>query len=423
MAQDISRRKLLRSGAIAIAAPAVLRVLPAAAQSNVIKIGHVSPKTGPLAGFGEADGFILGQVRDILNKGLVSDGTTYKVEIISKDSQSSASRASEVAAELILGDKVNLIVASATPDTTNPVADQAEVNEVPCITTNCPWQPYFFGRKGDPAKGFTWTYHFFWGLEDVIGAFLALWDELPTNKVVGGLFPNDADGNAWGDAKLGLPPALAQAGYKLIDPGRYQVMNNDFTSQISAFKAAGCEIVTGNMIPPDFATFWSQAAQQGFKPKIVTIGKALLFPSVIDSLGQRGDGLTSEIWWTPHHPYKSGLTGQSAKDLTDTYMKATNRPWTQPIGFQHAMFEVAIDVLKRTKDVNDPNSILDAIVTTNYKSIVGPVQWTGQPVKNVTKTPLVAGQWQRKDGKFDLIIAENKTAPDIPVGGKLRPLI
>jgi len=422
MAQDISRRKLLRSGAIAIAAPAVLRVLPAAAQSNVIKIGHVSPKTGPLAGFGEADGFILSQVRDILNKGLVSAGKTYKVEIISKDSQSSASRASEVAAELILGDKVNLIVASATPDTTNPVADQAEVNEVPCITTNCPWQPYFFGRKGDPAKGFTWTYHFFWGLEDVIGAFLALWDELPTNKVVGGLFPNDADGNAWGDAKLGLPPALAQAGYKLIDPGRYQVMNNDFTSQISSFKAAGCEIITGNMIPPDFATFWSQAAQQGFKPKIVTIGKALLFPSVIDSLGQRGDGLTSEIWWTPNHPYKSGLTGQSAKDLTDTYMKATNRPWTQPIGFQHAMFEVAIDVLKRTKDVNDPKSILDAIVATNYKSIVGPVQWTGQPVKNVTKTPLVAGQWQRKDGKFDLIIAENKTAPDIPVGGKLRPL-
>jgi branched-chain amino acid transport system substrate-binding protein len=422
MVQDISRRKFVRGGAFALAAPAVLRALPAAVQSNVIKIGHVSPKTGPLAGFGEADGFILGQVRDILNKGLASNGKTYNVEIVSKDSQSSASRASEVAAELILGDKVNLIVASATPDTTNPVADQAEVNEVPCITTNCPWQPYFFGRKGDPAKGFTWTYHFFWGLEDVIGAFLALWDELSTNKTVGGLFPNDADGNAWGDAKLGLPPALAKAGYKLVDPGRYQVMNNDFTSQISAFKAAGCEIVTGNMIPPDFATFWSQAAQQGFKPKIVTIGKALLFPSVIDSLGARGNGLTSEIWWTPHHPYKSGLTGQSAKELTDAYMKATNRPWTQPIGFQHALFEVAIDVLKRTKDVNDPKAILDAIMATNYKSIVGPVQWTGQPVKNVTKTPLVAGQWQRKDGKFDLVIAENKTASDIPVGGKLQPL-
>ena len=174
-------------------------MIPAGAQSRTIKIGHVSPRTGPLAGFGEADGFILDQVRGLLGAGLSVGGRTYPVQIITKDSQSSGSRAAEVASELILGDKVDLIVASATPDTTNPVADQAEVNEVPCITTNCPWQPYFFGRKGDPAKGFTWTYHFFWGLEDVIAAFLALWDGAPTNKVVGGLFPNDADGNAWGD--------------------------------------------------------------------------------------------------------------------------------------------------------------------------------------------------------------------------------
>ena len=418
----ISRRTLVKAGLGAVAAPAVLRVLPAEAQSAVIKIGHVSPKTGPLAGFGEADAFILDQVRKILEKGLVNNGKTYKVEIISKDSQSSASRASDVAADLILGDKVNLIVASAAPDTTNPVADQAEVNEVPCVTTNCPWQPYFFGRKGDPKKGFTWTYHFFWGLEDVIGSYLAMWDEVPTNKVVGGLFPNDADGNAWGDPQHGLPPALAKAGYKLHDPGRYQVMNNDFTSQISAFKQAGCEMVVGNMIPPDFATFWSQAAQQGFKPKIVTIGKALLFPSVVESLGARGDGLSSEVWWTPTFPYKSGLTGQSAKELTDAYMKATNRPWTQPIGYQHALFEVAIDVMKRAKNPHDPKAVLDAIVATNYKSMVGPVHWTGQPVKNVSKTPLVAGQWQRQNGKFDLVIAENKTAPEIPVGGKLKPL-
>src|ERR1700730_15547976 len=203
----IARRALVRAGLGAIAAPAVLRVIAANAQSRVIKIGHVSPKTGPLAGFGEADGFILEQVRAILSKGLQSGGRTYQVQIISKDSQSSGSRAAEVASELILGDKVDLILASATPDTTNPVADQAEVNEVPCITTNCPWQPYFFGRKGDPAKGFTWTYHFFGGLEDVIGAFLALWDSAPTNKVVGGVVSQRC-----GRQCLGRPAARAAAG-------------------------------------------------------------------------------------------------------------------------------------------------------------------------------------------------------------------
>jgi len=417
----ISRRRAITAGLATIAAPAVLRVLPANAQSRVIKIGHVSPRTGPIAAFGEADPFILDQVQKLLEGGIDSGGRRYPVQVLSRDSQSSTARASEVAAELILRDKVDLLVAASTPDTTNPVADQAEVNEVPCITTDCPWQPYFFGRNGDPKTGFTWTYHFFWGLEDVIAAFLALWNGAPTNKVIGGLFPNDADGNAWGDAKIGFPPALQKAGFKLIDPGRYQPVANDFSSQISAFKSAGAEIVTGNMIPPDFATFWSQAAQQGLRAKVVTIGKALLFPSVISSLGARGNGLSTEIWWTPDHPFKSGLTGQSARQLTDAYTKATNRPWTQPIGFKHALFEVAIDVLKRSRAL-DPKSILAAITATDYRSIVGPVKWGGQPVKNVSKTPLVSGQWQRKGDAFNLVITQNQTAPQIPVGGKLELL-
>ena len=71
---------------------------------------------------------------------------------------------------------------------------------------------------------------------------------------------------------------------------------------------------------------------------------------------------------------------------------------------------------------SEPKAILDSIVATNYKSIVGPVQLERQPVKNVTKTPLVAGQWQRKGDKFELVITANKPAPEIPVGGQLQLL-
>src|SRR5262249_10174847 len=99
----------------------------------------VSPRTGRIARFGEADPYILEQIQKLVEKGISSGGRTYPVQVISKDSQSSTSRASEVAAELILRDKVDLIVAASTPDTTNPVADQAEVNEVPCVTTDSPW--------------------------------------------------------------------------------------------------------------------------------------------------------------------------------------------------------------------------------------------------------------------------------------------
>ena len=206
----MSRRRFLTATAATVAVPAILRHTRAYADEVVIKVGHVSPQTGPLAGFGEADPYILGEIEKIFAGGIDNNGRLVKIEIIAKDSQSNPNRAAEVAAELILKDEVDIITAASTPDTTNPVADQAEVNEVPCVTTDCPWQPYFFGRNGDPATGFDWTYHFFWGLEDVIAAFLALWDQEGVQKTVGGLFPNDADGNAWGDANVGFPPALAE---------------------------------------------------------------------------------------------------------------------------------------------------------------------------------------------------------------------
>jgi branched-chain amino acid transport system substrate-binding protein len=418
----LRRRTFLSAGAAAIAAPAILRHTRAYAQNPVIKVGHVSPRTGPLAGFAEADPYILDQVQAIFDAGIDNNGRDVQIQIISKDSQSNPNRAAEVAAELILEDEVDIIVAASTPDTTNPVADQAEINEVPCLTTDCPWQPYFFGRSGDPAVGFDWTYHFFWGLEDVVAAFIAMWQQGDVAPRVGGLFPNDADGNAWGDSELGFPPALAANGFDLVDPGRYQPLSEDFTAQISDFKDGNVDIVTGNMIPPDFATFWAQSAQQGFQPKIVTIGKALLFPSVIDSLGDRGNDLTTEIWWTPNHPFSSSLTGQSARELADGYMEASGRPWTQPIGFKHALFEVVANVVSRSADLDDPDANLEAIRSTDLATIVGPVDWRDDPVPNVTKTPLVAGQWQQTDVGFDLVITTNVTAPEIPVGGDLRLL-
>lgn len=416
------RRTILKGLGAAIAAPAILRYTKAYAANPKIKVGFVSPKTGPLAGFAEADDFVLKGVRAAFASGVENNGKTYDIEIITRDSQSNPNRAAEVAADLILGEEIDLMVAASTPDTTNPVADQCEVNEVPCVTTDCPWQPYFFGRNGNPAEGFDYTYHFFWGLEDVIANFLSLWDSAGVGKTVAGIFPNDADGNAWGDAELGLPPPLKANGYNLVDPGRYQPLNDDFSSFISAFKEAGCEIVTGNMIPPDFATFWSQAAQQDFKPKVVTIGKALLFPSVIDSLGDRGDGLTSEIWWSPNHPFTSSLTNESAKALADGFTADTGRPWTQPIGFKHALFEVVKSVVSRAEDLEDPSAIVKAIAGTNVSTIVGNVDWSQGPVKNVTKTPLVAGQWQKKDDKMELVITTNSQAPEIPVGGELKLL-
>ncbi|MEK1853407.1 MAG: ABC transporter substrate-binding protein [Phyllobacterium sp.] len=423
-----TRREFLKTTAAtgALAATTGLAT-PAIAQDAAIKLGYVSPRTGPLAAFGEADKFVI----DSFLSTTKSMGLNY--EVVVKDSQSNPNRAAEVAKELIVDDEVNLILVASTPETTNPVATTCEAEEMPCISTVAPWQPWFIGQQGNPGdpaswKPFNYAYHFFWGLEDVIAIFTDMWSQIETNKKVGGLFPNDGDGNAWGDKVVGFPSALEKMGYALTDPGRYQNMTDDFSAQINAFKSGQCEIITGVVIPPDFTTFWNQAKQQGFAPKIASIGKALLFPQTVEALGKAGHNLSSEVWWTPSHPFKSSLTAETSAQVAEAFTKATSRPWTQPIGFAHALFELAVDVMKRAGDPTDSDVVAEAIAATKLDTLVGPIAWDGKNLppfaaKNIAKTPLVGGQWRLKDGGgYDLVITDNKTAPNIPVGGKMEAI-
>jgi branched-chain amino acid transport system substrate-binding protein len=422
----ITRRKLLKSGAatgLALATPGLFA--PAIAQGAKIRIGYVSPQSGPLAGFAESDAYNI--------EAFLATEVGKNFEVIVKDSQSDPNRAASVAKELIVDDEINLMIVASTPETTNPVATTCEAEGMPVISTKAPWQPWFIGQQGNPGDPASWqpfnfAFHYFWGLEDVIAVFLNMWNQIPTNKQVGGLFPNDGDGNAWGDPNVGVGPGFAAQGYTLNDPGRYQNLNDDFTAQINAFKAANAEIVTGVVIPPDFTTFRNQALQQGFNPKIITVAKAILFPQSVEALGEAGHNLSSEVWWSNTHPFKSSLTGQSAADLAADFTAKTNRPWTQPIGFVHSLFEVASNVMGRVSDVTDADAIAAAIAATDLDTMVGKVAWNGEGVPdfartNVTKTPLVGGQWRRKeDGTFDLVIVDNQTAPAIPTGGTMEAL-
>lgn len=421
----LTRRKLLKTGTAAgLALSAGGLAAPALASGAKIKLGYVSPQSGPLAAFSEADTFII-------NNFLASSGDDF--EVIVKDSQSNPNRAAEVAKELIIDDEIDLMLVASTPETTNPVATTCEAEEVPVISTVAPWQPYFIGQQGNPGDPGSWepfdySFHFFWGLEDIIAVFTNMWNQLDTNKQVGGLYPNDGDGNAWGDPVVGFPPVLEAQGYTLTDPGRYQNLTDDFTAQINAYKAANCDIVTGVPIPPDFTTFWTQAKQQGFAPKAASIGKAILFPVALEALGDAGHNLSSEVWWSPSHPFSSSLNGMSAGELAAGYTAATGRQWTQPIGFVHALFEVAKDVFGRTSDAGDGDAVAETIAATNLNTIVGNVAWNGAGLppfaaRNVAKTPLVGGQWRLKDGGgYDLVIVDNQTAPMIPTGGVMEEI-
>ncbi len=404
-----------------------------AGEGRTIKVGFVAPLTGNLAAFGETDQWLAEQWKTSVKDGVMcGDGLVHPIEIIVKDSQSDSNRAATVAGDLVTNDGIDVMMVASTPDTVSPVADQAEALQVPCVSNDCPWQPYYFGRGATPDKPFTWTYHAFWGLEDVTAVFTGMWNQLDTNKKLGAMWPNDADGLGWADPKTGQPPMLKKAGYTVVDGGRFQDGTEDYSPQISKFKSAGCDILSGVFIPPDFVNFWKQSYQQGFKPVAATVGKALLFPAEMEAIGNIGYGLTTECWWSPWHPFKSSLSGQTCQQLADAWTADTGKQWNQTL-LHYAVFEVVVDALKRAKDIEDKQKVLDAIKATDMQTIQGHITWTAgaplNPVPNVCRTVLVGGMWTKgTEYDFDLQLVDTQHAKEapfdvtIPTNGKLAAI-
>lgn len=421
---DSSARRRLLAAAGATAATAMLPRF-AIAQSRTLKIGYITALSGPRAPFGVADQWHLAKMRELLKNGLEVGGKRVPVEIVLKDNQSDPNRSIQVANDLVLRDKVDLMLVQ-DGDATTPAGQLCDVHGIPMVSTMSPWQAFMFARNGNVNKGFPFSFHFFWGADDVVKNFVSLWDGAKTNKAVGTLYIDNPPGQAFADPLRGMPPALRSGGYKETTGGYFKVATDDFSNQVAAFKNANLQIVSGFMYESHFATFWKQAQQAGFKPEVCTVAAAFLFPSALKALGAAGNGMSTEVWWTPGFPFKSSLTGQSAAEFAADWEKGTGNQWTQPLGYAHALWEVGLAALKTAADPFDRKSVRDALREMTIDTLVGKVDFKGSPIKSVARTALAGGQWRRTaEGArhpFELQVVSNALASHIPLTGKLELL-
>ncbi|GGM94412.1 ABC transporter substrate-binding protein [Streptomyces fuscichromogenes] len=430
-----SRRQILRTAGLGMSGLALASPLLAACKvgsggsggsggAATLKIGFVSPRTGAAAGFGEPDAYVLGLARKAFADGLTIGGKKYQVKIIDKDGQSNPQRGSQVANDLINAEGVDLMLTTSTPETVNPVSDACEAAGVPCISTVVPWEAWYFGRGAKPTQkqAYRYTFHFCFGVEQFHQAYTHLWPQVKTNKKTGVMWPNDSDGNA---IRQALGPLLEKDGYDIVDPGAYTDGTNDYSSQIARFKSEHCEIFNTFPIPSDFATFWRQAAQQGYRPKIVQVAKTGLFPSQVEALGSIGVGIAGGAYWTPTFPYSSSLTKISSKDLADGYQKSSGKQWTQQLGPSLALFDAAAAAFQAATDPKDKKAVAKAIAGLDVQTPVGRLQWGKGPNANVVATPILGGQWvQAAKGspyKLDFVLCENSSDPNVPVAARLHP--
>lgn len=211
-------------------------------------------------------------------------------------------------------------------------------------------------------------------------------------------------------------------GYEAYDPGAYTSGATDYTSIINNLKKEGCDAVVGVMLTSDFGTFYSQLKSSGYMPKVCTVAKATLFKEDVDSAGANGlaDGLCSEVWWTPDHPYTSSISGQTCKEIGDKWMELTGDKYAPATaGYDYANVEILYNVLKNAGSL-DTKKLCAAADELNVDTIIGNVNYND---KHYSVQSLVTGQWTyNDDGTWTQNIIANTQVPDCPVTSELRVL-
>jgi branched-chain amino acid transport system substrate-binding protein len=419
----LNRRQFgVLAGAAALT-PALSRVVHASTE-DTIRIGWVGPRSGPLGIFGEADAWLAEEMKAKHAGGIEIGGKTYGLEVIFVDTQSDPVRASQETKDLINRQNPDLVIASSTPETTNPVADACEAAGTPCVTSIAPWESFFFGRGGVPGqKSFKWTYHFSFGAGDFAPLYADGWSKVKTNRKVGMLLPNDADGNA---VRKGLIPALEAEGYEVFDAGPYENMSSDFSNQITYFKKNGVDIVNAFPFPPDFPVFWRQAAQLGLaqRVKIMQMAKAGLFAAEMEGLGQLGYGLCTGAYWHRDFQTASPATGLTSAELASGFESNIGKQWTQQAGANAALLDVALAALGASGAPKDKTAVATALDTLVVETAVGTVDFANGPMPGIATTPLVNCQWVKAEEgpyQFALNITANALAPETPITAELTP--
>ena len=441
-AASVSRRGLLRAAsasAVVLGGGGLLEACSSsikgasststAGSTGKITIGWIHPLTGALAGFGAPDNFVLSKIRQTsqFKNGFKIGGKTYEVTINSYDTQSSPTRAGQLAQQAINADHVDMLLASSTPETVNAVASTAETLGTPLICSNIPWEPWYINLHGNPEKPTLkpkYVVMYFLGAEHLVQAFIPMWNrihsQLKTNKIVAAAFPNDADGNAF---RAVFPPIAKEAGYTFALSSPYTDGTTNYSSMISQFKNAKADFFTNVPLPPDFATMWKQAVQQGFKPKLATVAKVLLFPTDAYALGDLVNNVATDAWWAPSLPWTSSFTGETCQQLADEYESSGHGQWNSNIS-NYTLFEIAHSAFTSVNNPHDKNEVADAIHKVNVHGVAGPIDFTSSkaPAPGVAITLPVGIQWQ-KGTKYPLEakVVDNTLQPQAKITGDLKP--
>ncbi|MBI2002620.1 MAG: ABC transporter substrate-binding protein [candidate division NC10 bacterium] len=377
-----------------------------AGAAEEVRIGILSPMTGPAAKFGQIEKNTLTMaIEDVNNAGGIKSLGGAKVRLVFGDTRGEADIGVTETERLITKEKVHALIGAFQSGVGFPASAVAERYQIPWLTygtfdkiTQRGFRYVFRAHANDSIKART-----------LIEGLAALGKRGTPVKSAVVFSENTEWGKSVGDKQKTFLEGL---GVKVHFVEHYPYAAADLTSMVVKAKGLKPDLVVANSYLGDALLITRHMNEQELRPMAYAAGGGgHLQPDFLKGAGKLSEGILVATMWDA----AVGKAVPWIKKENDRHVARFGMPMTEDSAGYYQAFQIIVDALERIKTLS-PKDLRDAIAATNitdinHKAMLLPYKQlkfdeTGQ---NPNATAMVA---QIQDGKFRLVYPEHVAEPD-----------
>lgn len=376
----MKRRTALKMGGLAVAGLAAPRL--AMAQSDMVKIGAVAPKTGPLAG-----GAVVTQWPNIAlwasevnaKGGLMVDGGRKMVEVIEYDDQTNPGETIKAVQRLATQDKADFIIAPYGTGLNIAAAPLFARYKYPHLAVSAITDQIedLSGQFNSMFFLLGSTTAFVKSVVDVLAGMQAE-GTLTGNKIA---MVNVAD--AFGiELATAARPLFAQAGFEIVYDTSYPLGTQDLSPVMKAAKAAQPNAFVAWSYPPDTFGLTQQAVIENLQVEAYYTAVATCFPAFGGRFGAAAEGILGAGGVNPD--------SDKFKAYAKAHMDVTGNA---PDGWASATTYASLQVLEQAIAAVglDREGVSEHIKASTFDTVLGDMAFDAN---NANPHFWTVGQWQ-----------------------------
>jgi branched-chain amino acid transport system substrate-binding protein len=352
-----------------------------ASGADLIRIGAVAPKTGPLAAGAAITHWPNVQLwaHQVNERGglKMKDGSRRKVEIVEYDDRTNPGETIKAVERLATQDKVDFIISpystglsvAAAPAFAKlgypQIAATAITDKIPELTKRYP--SIFFALGSTTA---------------LAGSIADVLAKMKNEGKIGNKIAMVNVADAFGiELAEAARPVFKKAGFEIVFDRSYPLGTQDLSPVVKGAKAANPDAFVAWSYPPDTFALTEQARIEGLNVKAFYTAVATAFPAYGGKFGKAIEG----------HLGAGGVNMDSPE--IKAYMAAHQKVTGKPADFwASAVTYASLQVLEQSIEAVglDRKAVTDHINKSTFQTVMGPWKFVNQSIEKYW----TVGQWQ-----------------------------